>query len=569
MVGNQAVQDLNNEISLLDKQDISSVYSSLEKYTLDQLLHEWVKRTPDARLFADAPNRTDFALGDPLNLSFADVYRISGEIAEQFKAHGLNPGDVLAVQLPNTVELPVIILAALRAGLIPTLLPILWRNHEIDMAFQLVPARALITIGEFSGYSHSQMMCDLAFDHLNVRFVYGLGPSQADGVTSLNEFFGDPNPPVFENEPSGKPFTPHSNQPALITWTTRPGIGVRPIYRTHRELIASGLIHVLQLGLQATDHMVNPYPLTGLIGLSGMFMPSLLVGASMTQHHPFNYDVFLNQIQNEKANYTAAPAAVLKAFMENNVFNSQAQTLSRFGCVWNAPHDYTNQYIKSVPDIPIFDIRNLHETTIYISQRQSPDQQGHIQLGDLTSTDSSISKSPLLETRFRGRMSSRNGDDAKYHGVLYVRGASVPLGSGLPAKSRPSQESQEGWTNTGLSCSIAKSSQDMNRVICENDPDIIYHGNLMMFADDLDKLYSGFDGFLEAAVIPQSDDIMGSTLAVAGVPLDENTPPMLDDLIAYLKYLGVAPYKYPEKLTILDRLPRDHEGQILRTDIKP
>jgi hypothetical protein len=46
---------------------------------------------------------------------------------------------------------------------------------------------------------------------------------------------------------------------------------------------------VLALDLDGSDVILNPYPLTGPAGLSLGFMPWLVSGATLAQHHPFDY----------------------------------------------------------------------------------------------------------------------------------------------------------------------------------------------------------------------------------------------------------------------------------------
>ncbi len=533
-----------------------------EPKTVDTYLKMWAFRKPDAPAFADSPNREAFAIGKPLSYSFSDTYRIVTSLAEQFTNHGLKAGDVLAIQLPNTVELPIVIIAALHAGIIPCPFPVLWRQKELNMALKMVPARAMVTVGQFENFNHSQMMCDLAFDHLSIRFVYGLGPKQSDGVTSLNNFF-NPKQNTKAGISNDKALS-SQDTPALITWAPNTGSGIRPIYRTHRELIASGLMHVMGLDLSAEDRLLTPFPMTSLIGLSGMLMPSLMVGASLTYHNPFDYDAYIKQLATEKITYTAAPAPVLKALIQNNIFKFQGKNLTRFGCVWQTPRtDNTTATLKKNAPLPVYDIKNLNETAVYISKRNNINEQGQIKLGEVRATTPSGENLRLLETRFRGRMNSDDKSDRKYHGILYVRGATVPLGSGQPVQSKTNQEIEQAWTNTGIQCSIDEKTSKMDRVICDADSNIIYHGGVILHADELDTLYSNFVGFEDAAVVTTPDPVLGERLWVAA-KIVEILKPTLEDFKEYLKDEGVAPYKIPERLIVLDRIPRGEDGKVVR-----
>ena len=560
MVRHSAIPTQNGDDFKSQFGAIPALDQNRQTLTLDDHLKIWAIKSPDATAFSSVAFYSTHE-DQPLKYTYSEANRIADRLADQFLNHGLKPGDVLAIQLPNVTELPILILAALRANLIPCPIPILWRAKELDQAFRLVPPRAIITAGKFDDHQHSQMMCDIAFDHLSVRFVYGIGPDQADGLTALDGFFANKTSeaPSPNSEQIARP-----DQPAIITWCTRPNSGVRPIYRTHQELISMGLLHVLEIGLTSSDKLLSPFPVTGLVGLSGMFVPALLTGATLIQHHPFDYSLFIKQLAAEQVTYTAAPAQVLKTFTNDYLFESYGKFLDKFGCVWQTPN-LQNESDKT-PDVSVFDIHNLNETSIYISKRRPETLPGHIQLGE-KSFKNPISQEniSLLETRFRGRMKTVEGAKSKYHGTLYVRGSVVSRSAALPDRTRRGQDTQEGWVNTGIQCSILDDSQNMDQVICEPDGNVIYHGGIMLYADQIDELYRSFDGFEDAVVLRENDPIMGEQLIVAA--RIKNSGTTLEDVIAHLKESGAAPYTFPTKMIPLAEIPRNANGEVLRDQI--
>ena len=209
-----------------------------------------------------------------------------------------------------------------------------------------------------------------------------MGPNQSEGLTPLDDFFDNSNQIRNGIRGNFQTFQPHIYQPATITWTARPGIGYRPIYRSHQELIAAGIMHILEMGLSNSDRILNPYPLTSLIGLSSSFLPSLITGGYIIQHHPFDYDAFVNQIKSELITHAIVPSSVLKSFVDNHILSGPAKTLNSIGCVWQTPYDIDHHKIDTMPTQSIYDIRNLNETAVTVNKRQSLSDQGYIKLGE-------------------------------------------------------------------------------------------------------------------------------------------------------------------------------------------
>ncbi|MGA7788051.1 MAG: AMP-binding protein, partial [Xanthobacteraceae bacterium] len=91
--------------------------------TLDGLFRRAAARRPGAIALADAPNRTQFADGAPLRLSYAEADRMISAIAGRLRRMGLPTDSIVGIQMPNIVENVLTILGVLRAGLIAAPLP--------------------------------------------------------------------------------------------------------------------------------------------------------------------------------------------------------------------------------------------------------------------------------------------------------------------------------------------------------------------------------------------------------------------------------------------------------------
>src|SRR3954451_22250406 len=115
--------------------------------TLDVLFQRMLSRQPDELALLDPVNKQRVTGQPPKRLTFAQADRAISALAAHFIEAGLPANSVIAVQLPNTVEFALTMLAAHRAGLIVAVLPLLWRQAGVAGAAQTPRARAGLTAG--------------------------------------------------------------------------------------------------------------------------------------------------------------------------------------------------------------------------------------------------------------------------------------------------------------------------------------------------------------------------------------------------------------------------------------
>ncbi|MFC7656381.1 hypothetical protein ACFQV8_07670 [Pseudonocardia benzenivorans] len=72
----------------------------------------------------------------------------------------------------------------------------------------------------------------------------------------------------------------------------------------------------------------------------------------------------------------------------------------------------------------------------------------------------------------------------------------------------------------------------------------------------------------EAAVVGYPDDVLGERVAAVVVPVDRAAPPTLTDLVETLRAQRIASYKLPERLELVDALPRNPVGKILKRELR-
>ncbi|OYT95778.1 MAG: long-chain fatty acid--CoA ligase [Pseudomonas sp. PGPPP3] len=97
--------------------------------------------------FADKPAFSN--LGK--TLTYAELYELSGNFAAYLQQHtDLQPGDRIAVQMPNILQYPIVVFGAIRAGLIVVNTNPLYTAREMEHQFNDSGAKALVCLANMA-----------------------------------------------------------------------------------------------------------------------------------------------------------------------------------------------------------------------------------------------------------------------------------------------------------------------------------------------------------------------------------------------------------------------------------
>ncbi|MCF6199127.1 MAG: acyl--CoA ligase [Hyphomicrobiaceae bacterium] len=320
--------------------------------SLERLLSHRAARNPQKTALCDPPNRSELEKNPdhtgPRQYNFGELDKTVTRLAARFTSLGLQTGDYVAVQLPNFTETPIIVLGLMRAGLVPCLLPLSWSISEISLSFQRLNPRALIGCGQIEDLNPSIMMRELAFSNLHVRFVMGVGYNIADGVSDISPLF---DPQTLDN-PSDLPDFPGTQglkDRALVTYIDPS----TPVPHTSGQILATGLQHVLEVGLSLDDKILSPYPLSSIPGLAASFYPWLMTGCSLSLHHPFQFGPLQEQLQSTSYSFFSAPEQVVRWLLQSHLPIPQKLAIVR------RDSHHPIKELQQLPSLDLFDLWNF------------------------------------------------------------------------------------------------------------------------------------------------------------------------------------------------------------------
>ena len=111
---------------------------------------------------------------------------------------------------------------------------------------------------------------------------------------------------------------------------------------------------------------------------------------------------------------------------------------------------------------------------------------------------------------------------------------------------------QDGWFHTG---DLAWLNAEGNYVIVGRLMDMIIRGGDKVSPAEVEALLRTHPDVAQVAVIGAPDPVLGETVCACLVPRTKDRPLDLEALRRHLRELGLAPYKAPEAMLVLDSLP--------------
>jgi non-ribosomal peptide synthetase component E (peptide arylation enzyme) len=433
---------------------------TVDRATLDDLFRRAAVANPEDIALAD----------DRRQLTYAEADRVVWAIAARLRALGLQTDAVVGVQLPNTVESVLALLGVLRAGLIAAPLPMLWRETEITAALSAAGAKAIVTTARIGTTNHGALAGRAAAALFSIRHVLAFGENLPDGIIPLDDVFAD----AFKASPAPPRDGDPAAHAAVITFEPTPR-GIRPVPRTHRQLIAGGLA-VLPNAATAQDvRLLSATPPSSFAGLSVTLLPWLLSGGRLVLHQPFDAALFSVQQRTHDCNVVVVPGPLAAAV------DRQPTVIA----LWRAPERLDPLPLRG----PIIDVRAFGEFGLVATPRAADGGIAPLVLGAIH--PGAAAQATTVETR------RTPGGTLALHGAMVAAAADNAV-----------DRAADGFVDTGYPCRIDPELGSL--VMTGPQPGMIGIGGYRIARGDLDALAAALPPGSVVAALP--DSLLGQRL---------------------------------------------------------
>jgi 2,3-dihydroxybenzoate-AMP ligase len=152
-------------------------------------------------------------------------------------------------------------------------------------------------------------------------------------------------------------------------------------------------------------------------------------------------------------------------------------------------------------------------------------------------------------------------------GMLLTRGPYTPRGYYRAAEQNARAFTADGWYRSG---DICRRTAEGNLIVEGRDKDMINRGGEKISAEEVENLVYQLPAVSQVAAVAMPDRRLGERVCLYVVPRPGETV-TLDEVRDLMEKIGVARFKLPERLVVVDELASTKVGKIdkkaLRNDI--
>ena len=503
-------------------------------------------------------------------LSYDDVDTMTRDFAAYLtQVAGLKKGDRIAIMMPNLLQYPIALFAALRAGLIVVNTNPLYTDRELEHQLNDSGAVAIVILENFAGTLASILdktkvktivttqIGDLAgfpkslLVNFVVKYVKKMVPSFSlpSTVVKFNDALKMGKGKSFSNADVG-----HEDV-AFLQYTGGTTGVAKGAALTHKNMIAN-LLQVKAWTVnelsESNEIFITALPLYHIFSLTANAFSLTLGAKSVLITNPRDMAGFVKELGNEKFTFMAGV---------NTLFNGLLNT-------------------KGFDQLDFSHVKLFLGGGMAVQESVAEEWKkvtGHvlIEAYGLTETSPGVCANPTNNKRFSGNVGlplsstevcvkNEAGDELPFDepGELCVKGPQVMQGYW----NRPGETSNvmdaEGWLHTG---DIAIIDEKGFVKLVDRLKDLIIVSGFNVYPNEIENVVALHPKVLEVGAIGVAHKKSGETVKLFVVKKD--TSLTKDELINFCRQ-QMTGYKCPKHIEFVEGLPKSNVGKVLRKDLR-
>lgn len=518
-------------------------------YWEDRTLGSYVLETAD-RL----PDKIALVEGD-VRITYSELANRMDAAAERLLQLGLKADDRIMVQLPNGWQFTILTLACFRAGIVPVMALPAHRKYELSFLTELSESRAIAVPDVIKDFDHQALAEELASSIPSLKLILVSGAANPLNVR-LEEILAPGNDALGARARLDAS-APSADAAALFLLSGGTTGLPKLITRTHNDyaynIKATSIPTAVSedtvyLGTLPASHNF-PLACPGILGI-------LFAGGRVVMLPSPEPRKAFAAIEREGVTLSTAVPAVAQRWIEHQeeTGGNQLASLQVIQVGGSRLPDEIARKVKPVLGATLQQVFGMAEGLINTTRLDDPE--------DVICTTQGRPVSEADEVRIVDEAGNDLPDGVA--GSILTRGPYTPRGYYRAPEANARAFTPDGWYASG---DIVERRPDGNLIVQGRDKDMINRGGEKISAEEIESLVYRIEDVTMAAAVAMPDPVLGEKLCLY-ITVKPGHQVTLEQIQELLRKTGVAAFKIPERLVVLDELPTTKVGKINKKDLR-
>ena len=466
---------------------------------------------------------------------------------------GLTRGDRVVVQLPNTAEFAYLYLALQKLGVIPVMALPVHRVREISQFVELAEAVACVVPDRHREFDFQDMVAEVAKRNPCLRWTVVLGEARGDALSLAD---------LVEREPTTasvdfQAIEINPLDPALFLLSGGTTGVPKLIPRSHNDYVFNSKLAASVCDIRPDDCLLGVLPISHNLplacpGLQGF----LLAGARTVLHTSTRGSEVFELIERHRVTHIhVVPALLIKWLNDPDLPRHDLSSVRVIQSGGQRLQPETRLLAERLmPGCRIQENFGMAEGLLMFVRLDDPADVRLETVGRPVCPDDEV------------RLVDKEGNDVRDGeiGELLARGPYTLRGYYRSPEHNARAFTPDGFYRSG---DLMRRHPSGNYVVEGRRKDLINRGGEKISAEEIENLLLAHPAIENVACVPVPDPALGERMCACVQTRASHEPPTLEELVTFLRAEGIASYKLPERLEILQELPLSPIGKVSKKDL--
>ncbi|MFK0569611.1 FadD3 family acyl-CoA ligase [Endozoicomonas sp.] len=486
-------------------------------------------------------------------LSFIELNELRLKAAVSLLSMGVESGDRVAIWAPNIYEWIVAATALQTVGAALVPLNTRMKGSEAGYVLRASGAKFLFCIDQFLNSRYPAMLQNEDLPELEAIVTFrGQG---AENCISWDDFLQKSGDVGLEDvQVRQRQVSPETVSDLLFTsGTTGKPKGVMTCHGQNLRIVED---YSAILGLQDGDRYLIVNPFFHSFGYKAGWMAALMRGCTILPLQVFDVPTILQRVSDEKVTVLPGPPTLYQSILAHPELNRFDITSLRVAVTGAAaiPVSMIHQMRDELGFDTIITAYGLTEVCGFATICRSGDDPELI-------ANTSGRAMPGIEVRCAD--SEGNEVAAGTPGEVVIRGYNLMPGYFNNPEATAETIDEDGWLHTG---DIGVMDKQGYLRITDRIKDMFITGGFNVYPAEIENLMSNHQAIARVAVVGVPDERMGEVAMAYIIPVSGQSLTK-EDVVTWCRN-EMANYKVPRHVAIVDNLPTNASGKVLKFELR-